>query len=816
MGSTGSNWRFLDAIFVRCTGFPFSLIGKFRFEKTYALFPRLWDCEEKIAELAGAFRNGIPRPVYACVEKRIPIAPEKVAVAENDPLAVLIAKWNGALAELAGAREETRAAFESELAEKRAILRGMVERFTLFREAMFLSSNGASEIAAASYLRSDPASRNKKARQQERFFISYLQRLCAKNDTASYFGPRNFGEFHRENRENLKLQTGAASDGKPISRNQVFFSHWACYALSRVMSGDPGIFPFVIPRRTPLYRFSSGGVDYFGIEKTELSPLESRIVTMADGRKSFKEISQTLGDASDEEFRAASASLAEKKIITDYVLISPFSTSGVSDLLRFLSGLPEGEARNEWRWRLNRLEEMRLRFQSAAFEERLRVQAEAEPFFEETAKRTAKRGEGDFYTDRSIFFEECLGAVKQLEVGGGLFSALKDGLGPIMDALGLVAAAEWECWQFVGKEILRRLGGEGMRVPLERFWNEFGEVYEETAGGARHQAMQAAITAAKNSFQKAAAQGGVVDHESLLADMTKALKEAGLLASPRPPLCGSPDVLIAGRSPQSINEGNYTIYLGEIHPHLFTLTYTNALFFAPYREKHAEQLKSALQSLAGESKLVHLVTLRLNKLLPSPLSFEPLFLQEPEPENPDGLSIYDLDVTEREGRVVLDDRKSGGEVIFASNYISSIQENPDFDFIKVFSFPHINPIKISFQRHTPRIVWNGIVYQRESWRVGRDELAPMLEPSGFELFWNAYAMRRRLDLPDSIFMRHPAELKPFFIDFRNYFLLELFQHVVKADPQATLTEFAPDESGLWMSVEGENYCCELRAGMTAG
>jgi hypothetical protein len=116
-------------------------------------------------------------------------------------------------------------------------------------------------------------------------------------------------------------------------------------------------------------------------------------------------------------------------------------------------------------------------------------------------------------------------------------------------------------------------------------------------------------------------------------------------------------------------------------------------------------------------------------------------------------------------------------------------------------------------KFTPRLEWHNIVYQRACWNLEQNDLMFLFKVSGFELFFECFLLKKRLSLPDCVFIRVPQEVKPLFLDFRNFFLLEILQHISRSSSSMRLTEFAPDEEELWFEIEGEKYCCEIRTGM---
>lgn len=825
-------WQFLDTLLIRSTGFPFSLLKQFRFKRTVACFERLWDVKLQLDNQAVAIRQEIQTLVSSgngASSMPVPFDKIRHKVFRGQPLPAhflldkslsltsMLEAWNRLLVDYEKLQNESKIIFEEELATMRTRLRELVQRNLLFREAMFLSSVGASEIALASYLASDIRQRNRKTRERERFFINNLQRMCTKNETASFFGPINFGKLTASGPENLAIEFLASGGGKKTSQTEVFFTHWACYELAEMMSRDPSVRPFVIPRQTPFfylaserafYYFAENKVYYFGIEEKEVTSVQMKILRLIDSQRRFKEIHGSLPEFTEEEFWRECNLLAEEKIITDVVLISPYSHNGVKDLLQYLALLPPPARNSSWHESLLRLENLRVRFRDASYPDRMLALGEAEGLFERLTGKKARRGTGSFYVDRSIFFEDTLGTITRFELGGNLFRTLASSISRVMTAMALIAIARWECWQRVGREVLQKLSGNEKRVSLAEFWNEFEDVYEDIKRSDRFKAVSHVLETATNCFKEALEPDNSINEKRLFSQLARTLREGGLLNNRNYRLCASPDFLVGSRSMHHLKQGDFTLYLGEMHQHFFPYFYSTASYFCPWGEEYKEELRQVLENLSKPHEFLQMALKREMKLFPGKLRGNTLFFQEQGLGDPDLFPIFlrDLDVTEQNGEVVLQHRKTGITLIFPGHIV----QDPAYDFLKIFTFPYVEYVPIFSGKQMPRILWDGLVYQRATWHLMSDDLAGILTPAGFDLFYQSYLLARSLGIPQCVFARHPLEQKPFFIDFENFFLIEMFQHVLHSKPEIWFTEFAPGEDELWLEMDGEKHSCEFR------
>ncbi len=75
--------------------------------------------------------------------------------------------------------------------------------------------------------------RNSRSRERERHLVLYLQRVAAKNDTFSEFGPSGWGKIGKNvSGVGLKPQPG-------IARREAFLERWTAHAIAAAINGDP-------------------------------------------------------------------------------------------------------------------------------------------------------------------------------------------------------------------------------------------------------------------------------------------------------------------------------------------------------------------------------------------------------------------------------------------------------------------------------------------------------------------------------------------------------------------------------------------------
>jgi hypothetical protein len=126
---------------------------------------------------------------------------------------------------------------------------------------------------------------------------------------------------------------------------------------------------------------------------------------------------------------------------------------------------------------------------------------------------------------------------------------------------------------------------------------------------------------------------------------------------------------------------------------------------------------------------------------------------------------------------------------------------------RAVSLPALGPLHIDIGPYTPRVVLDGLILQRARWRVA------LPAPAGGRFArWEAMMrLRRQHRLPDRLFLRHPGQPKPLFVDFADS--LAVLDLARLGPAEVVFTELLPAPEDLWWRVEGERQCAELRLGL---
>jgi len=87
--------------------------------------------------------------------------------------------------------------------------------------------------------------RNNAARKVEGSLLLYLQRVAAKNDTFSEFGPAGWGRADQDDTPlSIDPQQGVAA-------REIFLERWTAHAVAALINGDADVFAELCPRLNP-------------------------------------------------------------------------------------------------------------------------------------------------------------------------------------------------------------------------------------------------------------------------------------------------------------------------------------------------------------------------------------------------------------------------------------------------------------------------------------------------------------------------------------------------------------------------------------
>ncbi|WP_102867094.1 lantibiotic dehydratase [Pseudovibrio exalbescens] len=666
------------------------------------------------------------------------------------------------------------------------------------RQALFVSSPDVYRNAVPKVERALAKSHfNSDARRALRTVFAYLQRFAAKNETTSFFGALNYGRVddgwdgwaRLETAVDRKKGPGLPMGEDLVTERSVFLTFWALSALAEKIAEEPEFRNALPLHLNPMVILKADGLTMPDQSHRPMPPWAVAVMEAIENGQTRSQIQKTHGPRS----QVLIDKLLASSILRHGPIVSSSRLDALEELLAVVSDLPEGSARDRWVGRLTAWQHWCAKMSAASFEERQKLLEEAGLQFETQTGLSAWRGTGAMYEDRTIYYEEALGSIRELTFGRRLHEDLVHRAGPSLQLAAAIGKAQWEALQRSARAVFMRLSPNGTPVPAPRFIDAMkGEVPTMPSVGTNE--LQCRLEELVSN-QSADADGCVrIAPEQLM------LKE---IEGPRYALL---DVFIGAKDMDALASGNYELFVGKMNHHLLLNSWLTT--FLPDRDAYSCQLNNRLNE-AGLSELTALQVRRRNKGFYS-FPGERLVYSDPigrfdKAEGAKATSLARAEVGLDDGGVVR--LMVGGKPIPLYLTLSDHQKYPPF---AALALPWLAAPEIDLGQHTPRIYFGDCVIQRQRWSFAAEALNDLTEISGVALLKAAQTFRQTHKLPERVFAKADAERKPIYVDFAVEHCLVMLANLLKRSTAVRFEEMYPDAESLWLTQGGGRYPCELR------
>ncbi|NUT46874.1 MAG: hypothetical protein HOV94_06060 [Saccharothrix sp.] len=798
-----TTWSFLPQVIVRGTGFPVELLEQLRFNGTVRLFEQIADAEEAIRAAAGelipviraavsvAKADGDTAALKVLSDVRGRVTRLLPARAAAEGLADRLGEWNQALAERDALLVKARDTFAAELIERRRRLRAIVGD-ELVKDALLLCSRDI-HAAVERYHDAWPEKRTSSVRKLERRLVSYLQRLCAKNETQSFFGPLNYGRLDPAAADNLTIRRTP----ERISARESFPAQWTAERLALRIAEDPVSRPLLQPRRATWCRLDGEDLVFpLGGDAHRLEPADLALFRAADGRRTVAELAEDLGETWPRTWRRVRR-LSRKRALVVGPIIPPDLPDPLAWLIDWLDRFPPGTPPHDrWKPGVRSLHAAIRSFAHSPIEHRQALLADIEAQVVTMCEADARRHGGRMYADRAPLFEECRGDLAEFVIGGDLHRVIAERLAPVLDLATAFGIAEQRRDHAAAAALIRGRGGDEM--PLLGY-------LAALAGEPVHHGPHPEVDRILGALDAL-----VADH----TDGNVARIPGADLPTGGPPgryLVTSVDLMLRARDVEDVRAGRFELVLGEMHPQALSWVFPSAHMLEPdLREELGEQLAAGIAAQPDADRAARFVHTRSNKIFPYPLPGHVVELR-PRAAFADAVPAAEVSVRVRDGEVGCWS-PSTGELRF---HPPLRRRSGQLDPIASLSFPSVHMPRIGLDEHVPRVEVDGVVVQRERWDLPGDTLG-VTAKDDFELFHAVWRTARDLGLPSQVYVRVPQEPKPVFVDFGNAFLVELLAHLGRLSTGMTISEAFPGTDGAWLDDAVGRFHCELRLIVVGG
>jgi hypothetical protein len=790
LGAT-AHWRPVSRFLIRSAGFPGELLPQPSAQLTEAIGE--WrKAEARVARITGEFdasvaaevgraepgvaRKQAARVLYRWRRAVLAQRPAPPVDAAPPVAGEWAERWNNAIRERADAADivARRATEESERVTASVLALAKDERF---RAAVATSNPGLYEQALVAAGEDDPAPR------RVRTLYAYLQRLCAKNESTSFFGPVDYGAWNAASRP----------DGEPGVRCTL--AHWAVAAVAELAAVDPALRAALRHELKPSLALAD----------------EGRTLVLAGGDRrrlpalAAAQLQDVLAGASAGQPHSSLRPMIVSELEPPTAVDDPASwlwerLHGVA--ARAGDGAAASAARR-LAHALDDLEERARAIGEHVDEQRYQRIIDLEDRFCELTGTAARRRPGDSYADRLCFNEKRRSAAEIYGVSAAESSAIIAELQPLLDlcyaysvrlqsAITALALPEHAA-------MCKELGTQA--VPLAGFALRLAAAVSVADAG--HDPLVRAWSARLDQL----VDGHTTDGRLARLD-PRDLRD--LCEPPPPGVTVSPDLMLI---PESGAHGSEVprfgqVVVGEIHHGAQVWGSLSTL--DPELEQVGREVADAMSADGPTGQP------------PTSLIFGRTQGKFYERELPGGQSAEVSGRSAQQRHQVLRAAdltvvRHGDELIVVTPQgrpLALRPRHPRSAANWLFGPPPLMlPPLLAGRAAAPRVEIGRLVAWRRRWRWTVGDVVGLVtasDPPGRVLA--AARLSERDDLPARVFARVGANVKPVYVDLRCPISLEHLAHRIRSATAQTIdvTEMLPEPNDWWLPRDAGRHSCEWR------
>ncbi|HEY2496261.1 MAG TPA: lantibiotic dehydratase [Candidatus Angelobacter sp.] len=810
----GTNWNLWRSFVVRSAGFPAAIINELAAPQTVAAADHYLACRALASRHMGATMRSLRKEQAGSANLRRELEALKTAIATGNMEAMGDSKQARAAADAHKTAQETHETFTAAFHAEMETVHNRLIDFACeprFREAMLWQGLDPTHNIWHNLQPESPAHARRKALRQ---ITMRVQRYAVKNDSIGFFGPVAWGTI---------VEDAIAIEEKPgpelLANRTVFFEGWTIDALAAALDTKE-LKPWMAPRIKAGIWIHEGRAYRHQRTEVRLSEEERAVLAHCDGKRTARELAQAVlkerrlpsGTQEKDVFELLEQLMAAGLIM--WRLEVPSQLHPEVELANRLARIEDAAWRQRCTSALNELLESRHQVALAAgnaVELDKALQGLHGCFTGLTAQPCSRRG-GQTYGARTLVYEDCRRDC-EIQVGTKLLNELAQPLGVLLDgarwALAEVGSVIKTQLRTCLAELLELHKESGEEVDCHLFFeyvhsNLYADNGKASAFGPLTQQFQDLWKRVLGRALHASANRVVFSSEEACARAASIFppREVGFTLG----RYVSPDVMIAASSIDAIRRGEYFGVLGEVHC-------DNTLVASCLVTQHPCP-RVVMQAAFADTRDEFVVSLhrpnsawlaRANDVFIQPHHWRYLFNDDP-PHHPlcRALPAGMLRVTDTGSAVV----------------VRAIDGSVQFDALELFGGPATEESSRLMNEffpplpHVPRISLGNLVIAREQWNFVPADLPFLAQKDPARQFLDIRAWGKANGMPRRVFVKSPAERKPWFLDFDSPMLTAAFISLMKkvtGNASVRLTEMLPDLDHLWLTdSDGRRFTSELR------
>jgi len=634
--------------------------------------------------------------------------------------------------------------------------------------------------------------RKKKERARERHLLLYLQRVCAKNDTLSEFGPGGWGKINQD-------MGGVSLSPVPgFTAREAFLERWTAHGVAATLNADPAVRAELSPRLHPNGRVDSTQFVFADTSETlQLDPKTVEILARCNGVTP----AYAFGQEIDALEKLAAQNMIRWEVEVPALDPSPLDVI-VSDILRWR----DSPIRTRWLELLQPIAALPSKFaQVEETSSRAEIMEEARRQLQNlgTARDTPDRF---LYSAANPIGEECFREC-HFTIGEDLINEVTAEAEPWIDL--------WrDNYAFVASRVAAGLRAlfekaplQNGALPLPAFLRHCAMLKMPLTGPAMVGLAHFAFQEVKAAFRERMRDRPEAEEWELTADDCHFIRQNFQYSKFDEFTYPSADLQLEARSMEAVGRGEYRWILAELHPPV-ALLHHGFYWSCPDKAALTHALVQGTKGCPSfhfgffAADFTSTTTVRMLDAIPDGMSFV-----APQRGNPRWQVIPPAEI-----EVFVDDKN--GDV--------GLRTRGDHKYLGSFARAWVIPLgfhPFHFGRapHMPRLRCGRVIVQRRSWTVTFEELGPgdytgvsrdlvvAVERQRAEKEWPRYVYIRPSEqaLRRSGAEGRDKDTKPVFIDLESYLFLEIFHRWLTKAGELEVSEMLPDPDNLlWQEPDG--------------